>query len=204
MSYDIYLKEPSGGETVVLPVKHVMTGGTYRADYDAASGQFYPTAISEAWLNITYNYGRYYYEATEGDSRFAHDEVSAYYSNGTTGPIKTEYGIRGIYGKSGAESIEMLKDIISRIEAKYQRGGCWIKTPRHRIEYYEKTTDRKIDVADAFHMEDGQYYTKEYDEMISEGPNDNYWEATAANAIKPLYQLIAMAELRPDGIWGGD
>ena len=39
---------------------------------------------------------------------------------------------------------------------------------------------------------------------ISEGPNTNYWEATAANAMKPLFQLIAMAELRPDGIWDGD
>ena len=41
-------------------------------------------------------------------------------------------------------------------------------------------------------------------EDISEGPCDNYWEATAANAIQPLYQLIAMAKLRPDGVWDGD
>ena len=28
--------------------------------------------------------------------------------------------------------------------------------------------------------------------------------SSAANAIKPLYQLIAMAQLRPDGVWDGD
>ena len=41
-------------------------------------------------------------------------------------------------------------------------------------------------------------------EDISEGPCKDYWEATAANAIRPLYQLLAMARLRPDGIWDGD
>ena len=37
-----------------------------------------------------------------------------------------------------------------------------------------------------------------------EGPNRDYWEPTAANAIKPLYQLIALAKMRPDCIWDGD
>ncbi|MBR1856459.1 MAG: hypothetical protein IJ803_05245 [Oribacterium sp.] len=76
-----------------------MTGGTYQADYDEQTRTFSAKPISEAWLNVTYNYGRYYYDATDGDSRFAHDEISAYYADGTTGPVKTEYGIRGIYGK---------------------------------------------------------------------------------------------------------
>ena len=31
-----------------------------------------------------------------------------------------------------------------------------------------------------------------------------YWMPTRANAIKPLYQLLAMAKLRPDGVWDGD
>ena len=34
MSYDIRLKDPVTDETLDLPVKHVMTGGTYQADYD--------------------------------------------------------------------------------------------------------------------------------------------------------------------------
>ena len=28
-----------------------------------------------------------------------------------------------------------------------------------------------------------------------------YWLPTKVNAIRPLYQLLAMAKLRPDGIW---
>lgn len=31
-----------------------------------------------------------------------------------------------------------------------------------------------------------------------------YWMPTRKNAIKPLYQLLAFAQLRPDGIWCGD
>ena len=112
MSYDIRLKDPVTDETLDLPLKHVMTGGTYQADYDEQTRTFSPKPISEAWLNITYNYGHYYYEATDGDPRFSHDEISAYYADGTTGPVKTEYGIRGIYGKTGAESIAMLEDMI--------------------------------------------------------------------------------------------
>ena len=34
--------------------------------------------------------------------------------------------------------------------------------------------------------------------------SDDYWEATEGNAKKPLLQLIAMAKMRPDGIWEGD
>ena len=31
-----------------------------------------------------------------------------------------------------------------------------------------------------------------------------YWTPTRVNAIAPLYQLLAMAKMRPDGVWDGD
>lgn len=31
-----------------------------------------------------------------------------------------------------------------------------------------------------------------------------YWLPTRENAIKPLYQLLAFAQMRPDGVWEGD
>lgn len=33
---------------------------------------------------------------------------------------------------------------------------------------------------------------------------DDYWEATEGNARKALCGLLALAELRPDGVWAGD
>ena len=154
MSYDIYLKDRVTGKTLEVDEPHFMTGGTYK-----------PGGNTQLWLNVTWNYANYYYEATDGDPRFAHDEISCYYSDGTTGPVETQYGIRGLYGKTGAESIPLLNDMISRIKDKYYRNGQWIE---------------------------------------EQGPNGDYWTPTAANAIKPLYKLLAMAQMRPDGVWDGD
>lgn len=41
-------------------------------------------------------------------------------------------------------------------------------------------------------------------ERAKEKGVDGYWLPTKENAIKPLFQLIAMAKMRPDGIWEGD
>lgn len=34
--------------------------------------------------------------------------------------------------------------------------------------------------------------------------NVSYWTPTKENALRPLYQLKAMAKTRPDGMWDGD
>ena len=191
MSYDIYLKDRITGKTLFADNNHFMTGGTY-----AIGG------TREMWLNITYNYGYYYYDATDGDPRFAHDEISAYHADGTTGPIRTEYGIRGIYGKSGAESIQMLKDMIVRIEEAYKKDGDWITTTR---EKYRCLNEDGVEVDPYKAIINGIPHTNEkYEIEVYEGPNEDYWEPTAGNAIKPLWQLIAFAEMRPDGVWDGD
>lgn len=79
---------------------------------DSATGKLAPAEQTEADIDITYNYSRYYYEATDGDIRFAHEDVSAYYADETQGPTETEYGIGGLYGSTSAESIPMLMDVI--------------------------------------------------------------------------------------------
>lgn len=140
MSYDITLKDPVTHEIIEFDEPHQMRGGMY------AIGD-----IREAWLNITYNYANYYYDAAEGDDRFFgklwYDEPK-------------NLGIRGIYGKTGAESIPMLQEMIERIKPMPDE---------------ECSADCK-----------------------------GYWKPTAENAIRPLHYLIAMAQLRPDGIWDGD
>lgn len=54
MSYDIRLKDPVTDETLDLPVKHVMTGGTYQADYDEQTRTFSPKPISDLALIKVY------------------------------------------------------------------------------------------------------------------------------------------------------
>lgn len=193
LSYDISLKDRITGETLLVDNPHFMTGGTY-----AIGG------TRELWLNITYNYAHYYYDATDGDPRFAHDEISAYYADGTTGPVETQYGIRGIYGKTGAESIPMLKDMIARIEEKYKKDGEWINTIRKKSREINPDTGYVYDDPVVAILKGLPRKTEEYEIEVNEGPNDDYWEPTAGNAIKPLWKLIAFAEMRPDGVWDGD
>lgn len=135
MSYDVSLKEPVTGEQVCFDEPHQMAGGTY-----AIGG------TKEAWLNITYNYARWYYRAD----------------------VFGENGIRTIYGMSGADSIPLLE---------------------HAIKALEETND-----------ELSEEEMKDYEEHDVIG----YWMPTKENAIKPLYQLLAMAKIRPDAVWEGD
>lgn len=46
--------------------------------------------------------------------------------------------------------------------------------------------------------------TDDLTEEERNGGTDGYWIPTRENAIKPLYQLLAMAKIRPDAIWEGD
>lgn len=150
MSYDISLVDRVSHETLEVPA-HLMTGGTFAADYDPKTGMFTPKPTTEAWLNITYNYSNYYYEATESipefHGRWCDDDDEA-----------RNLGIRGLYGKTGLESIPMLEKMIQNIKDKYPG------------------------------LETDQ----------------DYWQSCPGNAIRPLYQLLMLAQMRPDGVWEGD
>ena len=57
------------------------------------------------------------------------------------------------------------------------------------------------------HEEANRKIAEEYDERVEKyevdegSTGESYWIATAVNAIKPLYQLIALSKMRPDGVW---
>ena len=178
MSYDIYLKDPVTEKTAEVP-GHLMHGGTYQADYHPESGTFTPALNTEAELNITYNYGHYYYEIYE------------------------EAGIRVIYGVSGFDSILMLEKMITFLIDKYKKNGEWIRTKRTKTIYYDKN-GKEIEGIVALTNKIKQVREEVVEFEVSEGDTSDYWMDTAANAIKPLYQLIALAKMRPDCIWDGD
>ena len=135
MSYDISLVDPVTKETLVADTPHQMRGGTY-----AIGG------TDEMWLNVTYNYGRWYRK----DYAFG------------------ENGIRSINGLSGAESIPLLKKAITGLE-----------------ESKEELPEEEIN------------------QCLEQGVS-GYWMPTKENAVRPLYQLLAMAQMRPDGVWESD
>lgn len=186
MSYDISLNDPVTGEVLQID-PHIMTGAIYPAEY--VNGQWVPMPCSDAELTVTYNYSKYYYEAVED-------------------------GIRAINGMSGADSIQLLSEIKNHILTSYKDDDGWITTTRQTTYYIIKET--------GFAMNPNQYMEwrhfgggkslaqEEIDEVIQsqqgeykqyEGDISDYWEVTAANALRPIEQLIALAKLRPDGVW---
>lgn len=92
-------------------------------------GTYCLSGEEEAHLNVTYNYAPHYYR------------------------VFGQEGIRELYGKSGAETIPLLKAAI---------------------------------------------------DQLGDDVDDDYWKPTEGNAKAALFQLLALAQMRPDGIWEGD
>jgi len=156
-----------------------MIGGTYLADYHPETGTFTPALNTNAELNITYNYGHYYHETFK------------------------DLGIRAIYGVTGLDSIPMLERIAENIKSKYLVDGEWVVSKRTKKMYFDK--DGKSYSANEVFGKDIDYVRiEEIEYEINEGKTSSYWDSTAANALKPIYQLITLAKMRPDCIWDGD
>ena len=186
MSYDINLRDPVTKETINFADSHQMRGGTYVVG-----------GTTEAWLNITYNYSEYYYEATENDPRFF-GKLPDDYDN----EPERNLGIRGIYGKTGAETLKMISDMIHRIESKYKKDGEWITTERRETVRLDEN-GKGVSFTEWLKI-GGKFREKEVTRMVWEGPDQDYWKDTAGNAVRPLYQLLTFCQLRPDGVWEGD
>jgi hypothetical protein len=41
-------------------------------------------------------------------------------------------------------------------------------------------------------------------EQLGDDVDDDYWKDTEGNAKRALLQLLALAKMRPDGVWSGD
>ena len=82
MSYDIRLVDPVTKERIVIDDEHHIIGGTYQIG-----------GTKELWLNITWNYAKYFYDL-----------------------IDKELGIRWLYGKSAVDTIPKLNDVIDKLK----------------------------------------------------------------------------------------
>lgn len=187
MSYDISLVTKEG-KVVAVQTPFFMRGGTIPSTI-GPDGNFIQTPQTEAHINITYNYSKYFYEATEGDERFIVDNDNA--------------GIRGLYGKTAAESIPLLCDMIDRIRHCYQNeDGTWKIGKRTRTIFYDEDGN---DISNIFCF-DKSYRKEEVKYNISEGNTTHYWETTAANAILALQQMLHLAIecINKDVVWNGD
>ncbi len=198
MSYDIKLIDKNTKETLKLSKPRLATSGTYQVEYDQNTDRWYLAVQSDARINITYNYSRYYCEATENDKNFAWDDDG-----------EISYGIRGLYGKTALESYLLLITMILRIMDKYTIDNkwitTWITTKRTKASYYKNGLEVDFHYLMTNGDEGVTVVNKEYE--VSEGDTSNYWGATALNAIKPLCTMLEMASEHinnKNAIWSGD
>ena len=201
MSYDIELIHRKTKQPLLLSQPQYIRGGTVKAELDK-NGNLMQTKETEASINITYNYSHYYVEATRDDRRFFKQEANA---EGNV--TENSAGIRGLYGKTAAESLPMLRDMIERIKKKYmdQETGEWSVTKRKKVHFYDENGVEYKDPINA--IINSLPYRKEEEIYVSEGDTSNYWEGTAANAIIPLMDMLYMAVehlFDKEAVWDGD
>ena len=214
MSYDLYLRDRVTGECLEVP-GHLMYGGNIRGAF-RDDGSFLPEPTTEAYLNITYNYSRYYHDAfpsaEEDEEQHAKDAKKFVVTCG-------DGGIRSLNGLTGAQAVPLLKEMIRRIERKNKDIEGWVSTEREKVWYERKgnpeaAKDPNEMLMEFLHLkrdglsdgQAGEYLDKRWQKKsrtvyVCEGDTKDYWQPTAANAIRPLYQLIALSQLRPDGVW---
>lgn len=188
MSYDIELINKKTKQPLLLSQPQYIRGGTVKAKLDE-NDNLVQTKETEASINITYNYSHYYVEATRDDRRFFKQEANA---EGNV--TENSAGIRGLYGKTAAESLPMLRDMIERIKKKYmdQETGEWSVTKRKKVHFYDENGVEYKDPINAI-INSLPYRKEEEIYEVSEGDTSNYWEGTAANAIIPLMDMLHMA-----------
>ena len=197
MSYDISLINKNTKQPLLLHHPQYLRGGM--VPKELSNGELVQAMNTHAKLNITYNYSRYYYEASDGDERFFVTNENGEKKNG---------GIRGLYGKTAAESLPMLTDMIERIKKKYmdQETGAWYVTKRKKFYLYDENGVEYKDPINAI-LNSLPYRKEEEVYEVSEGDTSNYWESTAANAIIPLMNMLHMAVEHlsdEEAVWDGD
>lgn len=135
-------------------------------------------------FNITYNYSPYYYEADGFEKE----------------------GIRIIYGKTGKQSLPLLRKLSAQILKKYFNASKnrWKQTIRQKKVAVVNGEVLPINSDEFLEYPEDQVEWKEIDYICDEGDTGNYWKATAKNAFRAVQRLIEMAEECPEGVWCGD
>lgn len=185
MSYDISLIDTKTNKPCSMP-RQKIRGGTVPAELDPSTGILVQSSQTECSINITYNYSPYY-------------EIFV---------NEADCGIRGIYHMTAKDSIPILEKMIEDISTRYQdENHNWKTKTCTRTHYYYKDGTECFDIINAFLSKHVELNKVEEKYSVSEGDTSDYWQATAANAIIPLTDMLNMALCNmnnKDAVWEGD
>lgn len=190
MSYDIgyYTKETWDKESDKEPIKVTpfqAEGGTVRAEL--IDGRLVPAKIAECEINITYNYGKFYYEH-----------------------LDEEQGIRWLYGKTGAEAKERLEKAVRTLGIDRYTGPFWSISSNYTLGRIFNN-DIILPIPEEKHKEyiqvDDWDSHPELDYLVSIGylkDEGSYWKSTPGNAGYALMKILTWVIQNPDGVFNGD
>lgn len=91
----------------------------------------------------------------------------------------------------------------------YAIGGtqeAWLNITYNYYPHLKKAFDHEEGVRSIYGMSavESIPILKAAIEKLGDDVSDNYWEATEGNTKQALHGLLALAQMRPDGIWEGD
>tara|TARA_Y100000034_G_C6804255_1_gene360978 strand:+ start:166 stop:522 length:357 start_codon:yes stop_codon:yes gene_type:complete len=106
------------------------------------------------------------------------------------------------------------KQVIHLDEPHMLRGGtfavggtteAWLNvTYNYADHFYNHLGDKGIRTIYGMTGADSIPILQEAVDKLKDDVDDDYWNPTEGNAKQALLQLIALAKLRPDGVWDGD
>jgi hypothetical protein len=164
MSYDIMLWDTERAE-IVRVARHE-EGGTY------VQG-----GTTEASLNVTYNYSRYYYKH-----------------------LDAERGIRWLYDETGAACIDRLERAIAAIEADEETE----REERERIAENRRRARAEPPPAPPSPGDSPMVKLAHTLWQSSVDGPTGYWFPSRENAARPLRTLLAWARQHPTAVFDGD
>lgn len=109
------------------------------------------------------------------------------------------------------------KEILTLDEKHHMRGGTYCVggedraklniTYNYATHYYrvfEPGSDKGIRCIYGMTGADSIPVLQEAADQLKNAVDEDYWKPTEGNAKRALLQLIALAKMRPDGVWDGD
>jgi len=107
------------------------------------------------------------------------------------------------------------KEVIQFEEKHYLTGGtyamggsreAWLNITYNYGEHYYRLLNKEKGIRFIYGMSGAESipFLKKTISLLKDDVVDDYWKPTEGNAKSALLKLLALAQMRPDGIWDGD
>jgi len=103
--------------------------------------------------------------------------------------------------------------VLQSNEPHFMRGGTycmcgttdmWLNITYNYARHYDRVMDKGVRSIYGKSGAESIPILQAAIEKLGTDVDEDYWKSTEGNARRALVQLLALAQMRPDGVWGGD